>query len=73
MNESENLIRAMNEFSPNTLNGAVIFHIDKDTKKVISISPIIPVENSKDLFEYLSDCRNAIDHLLNKISGLSKN
>jgi hypothetical protein len=72
---TENLIKAIQETFPETLNGAVIFHLDKETKNLKSITPICPVESVQELYIQLSNCRDAIHHFLNDLvnKGLAKN
>ncbi len=74
-NATAELIRAINAFAPNTLNGAVLFHMDKETGKLKTISPIVPVTSTAELYERLRSCRDGITSFLNTMvdRGLAKN
>lgn len=71
----EKIIKALNEFSPDSLNGAVIIHMDKKTKEIKSISPLLSASSIDELYNQLSDTRDAIQHFLNDLvnKGLHKN
>lgn len=68
------LIKILGEFKPETLNGAVILHLDKDTKQLKSISPLCPVESVDELYRMLSDARDGIQSFLNDLvdKGIKK-
>jgi hypothetical protein len=73
--DSKEFLEALRKFNPDFLNGAVIFHMDKETKQVKSISPICPVNSVEELYMQLSHCRDGIQHFLNDLvdKGLAKN
>jgi hypothetical protein len=75
MDKLETLIKALQDFAPDTLNGAVIFHMDKTTKSIIKISPVTPNADLQELFYQLATVRDGIQYFLNDLvdRGLAKN
>jgi hypothetical protein len=71
----QKLIKVLEEFAPDTANGCVIFHMHKETKQIKSISPLVQVTSIEELYNQLSQCRDAIHHFLNDLvnKGLHKN
>lgn len=70
----EEIIKAINAHFPDTLNGAVLLHMDKETHEPKTISPLMPVENIEDLYMKLAGMRDAIQVFLNDMvnKGLFK-
>lgn len=75
MSKSNQLVNALSEFNPEFLNGAVVFHMDKETKELKSISPVCPVSSVDELYKQLSQVRDGIQHFLNDLlnKGIYKN
>lgn len=73
--KTRQLIKLLQEFKTETINGAVIFHMNKQTRQVESISPLLQFESTQDMFNQLSRVRDTIQHFLNELvdKGLCHN
>lgn len=65
--KSEKVVKALTEFAPETLNGAVIFHLDKQTKEVKSFSPIMPADSIPEMYQQLAAVKVGIESLMSQL------
>lgn len=61
------LIDVLTRWDPERLNACIILHFDKETKRLQSISPMLNVTSIQELFNQLSDARDAIQGFLNDL------
>lgn len=71
MDKMTELIRLLEKWNLETLNCCVIVHMDKETKRVKSISPLLQATTVKEIYTQLSETRDAIQGFLNDL--ISKN
>lgn len=69
------LIEVLTRWDESHINGCIILHFNKETKRLESISPMLQVGSIAELMEQMLHARDAIQGLLDDLmnKGLAKN
>jgi hypothetical protein len=61
------LIKELDKIYPKQLTGMVVLHFDPETRTLKSITPAMPVQDMKELVQFLLEASDAIKGLANDI------